>query len=183
MSINEFITYDQTLIDRLATGDRAATLHEAQARGEAELAGAASLADQIEITMRLAATAALGETPGDAEATVIWAARCARLLVGPAAEAYYLPRLSALVGGVVSRLDSEVRPTIVTGLQSWMSRAGAALEAVSTAERDADADALIALAADGVADAGELAKKARGRAIEQYRTAGRPGVAAKLRES
>ncbi|NNC75171.1 MAG: hypothetical protein HKN93_06630 [Acidimicrobiia bacterium] len=83
----------------------------------------------------------------------------------------------------MSRLDSEVRPTIVTGLQSWMSRAGAALEAVSTAERDADADALIALAADGVADAGELAKKARGRAIEQYRTAGRPGVAAKLRES
>ncbi|MBT8211754.1 MAG: hypothetical protein KJN71_01280 [Acidimicrobiia bacterium] len=175
MNIDEFIAQDQRLIEELARADdKQPVLEAAMARGNAALAEASSLADQIDITARLAATAALGaaDSPDLAEQTVIWAARCGRLLLGPAAEAHYLPRLAALVGAAVPHLDADKRQAVVSGMGSWLARAGSAIEAVVAAEADGDAWARVSLAATGVEGAEQIATDALQKAEDAYKTAG-----------
>lgn len=175
MSFSDFLAHDQQLMHSLhAAPDRHAALSRALADGEEALGTAQSLAEQIEITMRLAATAALAaeDSREMAETAVVWAARCGRLVRGAAAEAHYLPRLASLVGAVAPALDDEARRVVIAGLQTWMERTANAVAAVTEAERDGDAWARVALAAEGVEGAEQLASEARARAEAAYGTAG-----------
>ncbi len=184
MRFDDYLHADQGLTDRLGAAPSAeaktSLLNEAIEAGEQALGAAQSRAEQVEITMRLAATSALAAAADNstrhAESTVIWAKRCGRLLDGAAAEAYYLPRLASLVGGVASLLDEDMRHVVVAGLRDWLGRAGVALEAVSKAEREGDAYARVALAAVEVESAYQLAAEARQHAKEAYLSAGRPDL-------
>ncbi len=185
-----FIKNDQRLMADVGAArspvEKLALLASSALEGESAMAAATGM-ERAEIALRIAAThAVMAVETGDPEAaehTVVWAGRCVDVARHHnAAIVHYVPRAAALCASVLEHLGNDLQSPAIDTVQGWLRGYARALDDITTKTAKADRLALVALAAEGVDGAEELATAASERAAAAYQAIGDFETATSLTE-
>ncbi len=175
-----FIEDDQRLMAAVESAkspvEKLALLAGSALEGETAMAEATGLA-RAEIALRIAATHAVMAVETDdveaAEHTVVWAGRCVDVARHHnAAIVHYVPRAAALCASVLDHVGSDLQAPAIDTVRGWLRGYARALGEIAANTAEADRLALVALAAEGVDGAEELATAARRDAVAAYQAIG-----------
>lgn len=185
-----FVENDQRLMAAVEAArspvEKLALLAGSALEGETAMAEATGM-ERAEVALRLAATHAVMAVETDdadaAEHTILWAGRCVDVARHHnAAIVHYVPRAAALCASVLDHVGSDLQSPAIDTVQGWVRGYARALDDIAAKTANADRLALVALAADGVDGAEELATAANERAVAAYQAIGDFETATSLTE-